>query len=272
MPHKFKLRMRYQGGIADDHLLDFYDGATSFQGFSQATHIAVHAYLNREIISKAPALKGAKLFMRPIKQGSLILEIIAVIERYPGTSGFVSAITAPIFYDFIKYVFCKAAGLLSVNPETSYVSEWNRREEPFFEDIAEAMEGSFQRAHRPIDVDVQTITISRPRIDLLTFNSQTKEWVNTREPDEILNTVIGNVTRFNTITGNGRIFIHEIGRIVPFKQSREFPENKKGFLTWSIHGSNLDKEKDISITARYIRSSSGEIKRIILEDCNAINP
>lgn len=265
--HTFKIRLRYEGGEADKHLLEFYDGSTSFQGFAQALQIVTHAYLNGEVVSRATALKGATFYMRPLQQGSIILELVTVIEEYPAHV----TLAAPVFYDFIKYVFSKAVGYTNVEAETPYVSKLSTDDEPFFDDLAEIIEGSLQRGHRPIEENIEKIILARPRSDIITFNQNTAEWVNTRSPDEVATNTTGHVTRFNSITGNGRIYIPSLGKIIPFRQSTDFSTLKKGYLTWSLHGSNLDQDKELSIIGRYIRSSSGEVKRVVIEDCNNIS-
>jgi hypothetical protein len=141
------------------------------------------------------------------------------------------------------------------------------RDELFFDELAETLEGSLQRAHRPIGEDVDTVSIERPRSPLLTFDQKSKNWVNTREVAPKQKTFNGNVTRFNSVTRNGRACIKELDRIIPFKPDAEFPASSLGLLNWSLHGSNLDTNKKLELEIRPIESSSGEIKRLLLRDC-----
>ncbi|MFG1342103.1 DUF7946 domain-containing protein [Xanthobacter autotrophicus] len=262
--NSFALKLRYCGETVNEKGLDLYDGATSFQGFSQALQIVVHAYLRNEVVSRATALKGAEIFFSSPRNGSVLFDIIAIIEAYPATV----AVGAAPFYDFIKLSFSKAIGLVNVAPETSYVSKLNTKDEPFFDAIAEQIEGPLQRGHRCLDSGVTSITLERPRSPLVTFNSASRDWVNTRDenPDAIPFT--GNMTRYNSITGNGRAYIQQLKRIVPIRPAQEFPFNKKGYLTWSLHGSNVDTSKELVFRARRIESARGEVKRLVLLDCD----
>lgn len=265
--HEFGLKLRFSGGDADEHRLELYDGTNSFHGFAQALQIATHAYLNREVVSRATALKGATFYLKAPRQGSVLLDIIAVIEKYPATV----AVAAPIFYDFIKYSFSKATGRLNVEPETPYVSRLSTDDEPFFDDLAETLEGSLQRGHRAIDEGIPKITLERPRSPLLEFDSGTSAWVNTREGNDDVEEMQANITRYNSVTGNGRAYVNELKRIVPFRSGQDFPALKAGYLTWSLHGNATAVPQQLKLFATKIRSANGEVKRLILSDTTRLN-
>lgn len=271
------LKITYLGGDADNHRLKFYDGSTSIQGFSQALHIATHAYVNGKSISKAPALKGAELYMKSLRPGSVIGEIVVLINQNPGLSlaagGIFATYTANPFYDFIKMLFSKANGLIDYEPETVTVSKALERHEPFFDNVAEIMEGSLQRVHRPIGEGIDLISIGRPRSDLITLNQATKDWVNSQETAPNEDVLTGNVTRYNAITRNGRIYIDQLNRIVPFRIDESFPLSLLTTLTWSLHGSNSgvagtqEFPKKLTLTAKKVVTSSSRVKRIIITNC-----
>jgi hypothetical protein len=215
---RYALRLRFSGQTVEKNGLDLYDGSQSFQGFAQALQIVVHAYLNNEVVSRAPALKGAELYFGSPRRGSVLFDIIALIEQYPATA----ALTGAAFYDFVKYSLAKAAGYLKVKPETPSVQKLAVNEE-FFDQLAETLEGSLQRAHRAIDRGVTQVTIERPRSELVVFNSKTSSWVHTRDENPAVQEFTGNITRYNSISGNGRAYIKELKRIIPVRPSPSFP-------------------------------------------------
>jgi len=242
--------------------LPLYDGTTSILGVAQALQIAVHAYMTDEVTSRATALRGARMFIRPAQRGSFLFELVTLIETYPATAG----ISAVIFYDFIILAFSRATGSLDTEPETASLLKDFEKKEPFFDDLAETLEGSLQRAHRPIGDGVETISIERPRSDLLCFDQTTSDWVNTREEVAELKTVTGNVTRYNSNTRNGRIYIKELGIIIPFKPNGDFPTANLWHLSWSLHGSNTGLPKQLELEVRYVNSAIGDTKRILISD------
>jgi len=277
----FSIKVRYEGGDADEHRLDLYDGTASIHGVAQAMQIATHAFVNGKLITKAPALKGAKLYLKPSKSGSFLVDILVLVTENPeialATGGIFSAYTANPFYDFLKMVFGKATGLPDSEPETPAVRRALDKQEPFFDEVAEVMEGSLQRGHRPIGDGVDRILIERPRSGLITLDENTKDWVNTRAVTPIDNNMTGNVTRYNVITRNGRIYIDQLNRIVPFRLGEEFPLAVLGSLTWSLHGSNSGLggtqalPKKLTFGAVKVLSASGKVKRVIVSDCARAN-
>ena len=246
----FSLRLHFSGGDADQGMLDAYDGSLSLHGFAQALQIATNAYVNNDITNYATALKNAEVYIRPARQGSFITEFATVIGRKrKGVT-----INAPTFYDFITFAFNQAVGRTLDAPKSTYVNNLIGPDKPFFDDLAESMEGSLQRAHRVVEKgDVSRVFLQRPRGEkLVEFDQETSLWVNTRATDDLAQEFTGNITRFNAVSPNGRAFIDDFDRIIPFKRSDHFPENKKGLLSWSLHGSNIDTRKKLKIAAKFV--------------------
>lgn len=273
----FSVKVRYEGGDADEHRLDLYDGTASIQGVAQAMQIATHAFVNGKLIAKAPAIKGAKLYLKPSKPGSFLLDIAVLITANPVVGGMFVSYTAAPFYDFLKMIFGKAIGIQDSKPDTIAVLRALEKNEPFFDEVAEVMEGSLQRAHRPIGDGIDQIQIERPRSNLITLNENTKDWVNTRDVTPLENGRTGNVTRYNAITRNGRIYVDQLNRIVPFKLGEDFPPAILGSLTWSLHGSNSgmggtqEFPKKLVFDAANILSAAGAVKRVIMSNCARAN-
>ncbi|WP_152522658.1 DUF7946 domain-containing protein [Sphingobium ummariense] len=265
--NKFGLKLRFSGPTVEKHGLDLYDGATSFYGFAQALQIATHAYMTGEIVSRATAMKGAEMYFGAPRHGSVLIDIVTVMEQYPATTGVAGA----AFYDFMKTAFSKAAGYLKTKPETPAVQKL-AIDETFFDQLSETLEGSLQRAHRAIDYGVQQVTLERPRSELVLFDRTTSEWVNTRDENPNVEEFTGNITRYNSISGNGRAFVRELKRVLPFRPGVNFPDNKRGLLTWSLHGNTVSGEKELRFWASKIESAKGDPKRLILADCAFKNP
>ncbi|WP_343080219.1 hypothetical protein [Ostreiculturibacter nitratireducens] len=230
---------------------------------AQAVQIATHAYVSGKIVTRATAARSAEFFLLPARQGSFLVDLVVLVEQYPVIAG----AAAPVFYDFIKAVFKKATGVFSGEPETAAIRKAIDKDEPFFDELAETLEGSLQRAHRPIGDGVTTISLERPRSDLIVFDQDSKDWVNTREENPGSSTITGNVTRFNSITRNGRVFSDQHGRIIPFRPDGDFPGASLRYVTWSHHGSTNSLPKKLNLVVREIKSAKGETKRLLLSDC-----
>ena len=263
---RYAMKLRFSGQSVEENGLDLYDGSTSFWGFAQAIQIVIHAYMKDEVVSRATALKGAEVYFSAPRRGSVLFDLVAVIEAHPATS----ALAGVAFYDFMKFSLSKAVGIFSAKPETSSVAKKLQEDETFFDLLAETLEGSLIRAHRAIDHGVLQVTLERPRSSLLTFDSATSEWVNTRDIDPTIKEYSGNITRYNSITRNGRAYIRELKKVLPFRPAPEFPNSKRGFLTWSLHGDNVATSKDLKFRVSRVESARGEAKRLILFDCSQL--
>lgn len=255
------LKLRFSGATVDKRGLDLYDGSSSFYGFAQAIQIAAHAFMTKEIVTRATALRGAEIYFEAPRRGSVLIDIITVIEKYPATAGVAGA----AFYDFMKIAFSKAVGKLNEKAETPAIQKLEI-DETFFDQLAETLEGSLRRAHRAIDRGVDQVTLERPRSVLVTFDSSTSEWVNTRDENPEVEEFTGNITRYNAISGNGRAYVRELEKVIPFRPSEAFPASKRGHLTWSLHGNTIKAGKELRFWASKIESARGEAKRLILED------
>jgi hypothetical protein len=272
-----RIKIKYTGGLADQNSLPAYDGTTSIDGIVRAISIATHAYMTGEVVSRATALRNASLILKPARQGSFVFEVIALLEAYPATSAAALALGSAPFYDFLKTAFRRATGSIDAEPETAHLKKLYQRRDPpalqkrpaDLDDLAETLEGSLQAAHRPIGPEgtIQLIEIGSPRQELITFDNETKDWVNTRDEAQVLTVYQGNVTRYNSISRNGRAFVDQLGRVVPIRPDGDYPAADLAHLTWSLHGSNIGGRNKLRIRARTVTSASGKVKRLLLADC-----
>ena len=125
-----RLRISYEGGLADENSLPGYDGAKSIDGITRAVHIATNAYMTGEVEGRATALKKASIVLRPARQGSFVFDLIVLMEAYPSTTALVGVLAAEPFYDFLKVAFKRATGILDAEPETTFLRHLYERKEP----------------------------------------------------------------------------------------------------------------------------------------------
>jgi hypothetical protein len=237
-----KIRVRYEGGLADKNSLPGYDGATSIDGITRALHIATHAYMTGEVVGRTTALKGASIVLKPARQGSFLFDLIVLIEAYPATSSVAAALGSAPFYDFIKTAFKRATGTLEAEPENTHLLKiYSLKEPPHkmkppadLDELSEALEGSLQAAHRPIGDEgtIETITIGTSRTNLIQFDTDTKDWVNTQEEAAGLEVLTGNVTRFNSLSRNARAYIDQFKKVIEPPPVCRRLQSKYGWSLW----------------------------------------
>jgi hypothetical protein len=74
-----EVTLRFRGQTSDQHAIDLYDVSQALIGFERSLALTTHLILNDEIITQAPALKGAKIFARPPNAGSWELTAAIVV-------------------------------------------------------------------------------------------------------------------------------------------------------------------------------------------------
>jgi hypothetical protein len=62
--------LSYEKGLADEHQLEFYDAARALIGFQRSLALTTHLVLTGEVITQAPSLQGAHIFVLPPEPGS----------------------------------------------------------------------------------------------------------------------------------------------------------------------------------------------------------
>ena len=110
--------------------------------------------------------------------------------------------------------------------------------------------------------------MERPRSQLLTFNKQTLDWVKTRDENPSAEGITGNITRFNVLSHNGRLFDYALERTVPFKPNPNGIDTRSSSLiTWSMDQLNNGFAGALDMTVKRIQSAQGSTKRYMLLDC-----
>lgn len=257
----FEIKTTYEGGMYDEGLSDLYDGSKSLNGFSRAISIVAHALVNEEIIYKATAMKGIDIYRKASRKGSFV----EIFEVYPYAAGVATGITANVFCDMLKYSFNLAVGKF-YEPETRRVKQLLKRKEPIIGQLHEALEEPLKEMHRPIKKNANvTIDVGSSRKKLIHFDQRTCEYLFNDIVSDLQEGIVGNVTKYNTLTGYGRMYIDSMSKTYSFKIEDFLSSTEKHFITWS-----LDEAYDnrgggkLSLDVRTIETVDGVIKRIIV--------
>ncbi|TAM09445.1 MAG: hypothetical protein EPN72_01140 [Nevskiaceae bacterium] len=226
-----KVKFVYEHGTADDNRLDLYDGAKSLEGIARTLTITTHALLNGEIRTRADAANGAEFYIQAPRSGSFI---------YEATIFFGGAITSGVFYDFLKYTLNEAIGRLEDAPLRPALQD---RIEPTIGELPAVLENALLDVHRPLmQAPEMLLKITRPRGEVLAvFDRETG--LNLRPHNETLDDpVLGNVTRYNTLSRWGKLYDRSEGRVISFHLSEDLTVHERSLITWSLHESNLKRD------------------------------
>ncbi|MEX1827040.1 hypothetical protein [Luteibacter sp. CQ10] len=226
---EFRVKFLYQHADADGGLLHLYDAAKSLEGIARALTITTHALLNGEVRTRADSAHGAELYVKAPQRGSFIYEAVIYVG---------GVVTSGVFYDFLKYTFKEAIGIIEDEPQNRALQ---RRIEPTMGELPAVLENALIDVHRPLVRSPQmTLKVTKPRGEVLVaFDENTAkalqpQHINLSDP------IIGHVTRYNTISRWGRIFDYSEHRVISFFLAPNLTERERSLVTWSLHQANTN--------------------------------
>lgn len=267
MAKKIEFKISYHGGPAAKGKLELYSAGRSLVGLSRALQITTHAFLNDGAVRvRADRLHGAQLFVSAPVRGSFMESVSVAFDDEPTKKIGKSKIVAA-FYDFLTWTWSHAIGRTEYEPSTSHVLAL-AKQEAFISDISQGLETSLRDLHRPIQQDDQmTIVVSRPRKgELIRLDDGTLGFVAPVQEQHITTDIVGNVTKYNTLSGYGRFYDDEAGRTVSFDISSSLSEDATQLLTRSLHEWNVSKKGKISIDVKRMLTAHGDLKRYTVVD------
>lgn len=254
-------KISYTGGPADNGLLDIYDASVSTRGLARALSITTHAFINDgQIRSRAERVTGAKVYLHPPRHGSFE-ELVTIAFADPVATAIGTSVISAAFWDFLKWTWSEAVGKVHL-PTTPFVNRIDNRVEPFINEMGIALESAMEELHRPIQgVQNMEISISRPRVgEIIRLDSTTRAYVSIRDEGDV-DEIVGNITKYNILSGYGRMFVDELDRTVPFDLHHDVSPAEKALLTKSMDERNRGLDGKITVNASRIVTGRGELKR-----------
>lgn len=123
-----------------------------------------------------------------------------------------------------------------------------------------------QELHRPIRSDRNIrMEVSRARVGkIIELNERSLEYVTTHTETDLVDDLSVNVTRYNLLSGYGRLFDDLEQKVVSFNVSDNFSENERRLLTWSMDTRAQGQDGKILVDARRILDARGNVRRYIL--------
>lgn len=234
---ELELSLSYVGQDADNHELDFYDAAVALIGFQRSLALTAHFVLNNEVITQAPALKGARIFVIPPEAGSWKIKAALVAA---GATALYHLGTAPkdtpignLVGSAYDYVVSNALGFHVDYGKTlgRQYEELKHRGLPVgdvskqrFDAVTEKCEVAIREMHRPIVKSqtadaayIQASTSQGVRDFDFALSRQTYDHMQLALPSLEGADFVGRVSSYNLNTFKGRIFIGDEGRPVSFE-------------------------------------------------------
>lgn len=278
----------FYGSRADSqHELDMYDAAQALLGFQRSLALTSHLILNDQIITQAPSLKGASIYLLPPEAGSwkaTVNWVLAATATYnvltaaPGTplghlvhSGYDYVISETLGFhvDYDKSLGQQYQEMKRLEPKLPELTESR------FSSLIEKCEPSIREMHRPIYarksasraiVTSNATGTERPiggNFTLETFQHIAQS-VRAEKPEVFE----GSVTSYNSNTFKGRVFILQSGFPVPFELADGCRGRKSVRIITESLSVNAQREPNetgagtIYFRAHRITSHAGRLKKL----------
>lgn len=286
MPHLLSLKLSYSGEEAENNRLDFYDTAQALIGFERSLALTTHLILNGKIITQAPSLRGAKIYVVPPEEGSW--EIVAGIVTL-GAAGMYKLTTAPrdtplghFMSSVYDYLINRTLGF-HVNFEQTLGQQYEQlraSEDPVAEltpqrldSLVEKTETAVRQMHRPI-VESRTATTGT----VISLNRDGNRrlgrplTIDTFERMQLIETdrqvsLEGTVSSYNINTFRGRIYIDDEKRPIPFEladSARDDDSIATVAASLANNATNRVRQGRISFRAHRYATKTNRLKALLI--------
>lgn len=269
-----RLKVHYSGGIAEEGLLDLYDGGESIQGLSRSLAISIYPLLNNGgVRRRVDHIEGAKFYLLSTRRGSF-QHLIKILLDQSRISILGSANLQLVFWDLIQWSWSETAGIQS-EAKTPFLKEFLEQHPDLEQELPMVLEPALEHVHRPIKTDKDIkIDIVQPDIGtVVALNADTYRYLAATKIDRQAEKVTGNITKYNILSGYGRVFVDEAGHTVPFLVSAGIPAPQKKLITKSMYTRERADGKGgkLELTIKSVKKPSGDIKRIIIVSATEIH-
>jgi hypothetical protein len=255
----------FSGEEADKGRVPAYEATLSLQGIARS-FVLISNYLSTgKIRKRAPYSDAVIFYLEPPRQGCWEAVFDAIISHpasmIGGSLGI--AITANLLTDGIRTVVSRCLGKEKAI-EDPKLQELERRRPGDLDALVDAVEPSMLLAHTIINQGASNIFIVRGDNNIVTLDAESNEYVRAsiKSPDdEFLDVSVGSL---NVNTGNGRVYVHSIGKTVPFSIAREPDPGTYSNLSESLSRYARGRPCDVQIRFRRVIARDGRTKRFII--------
>lgn len=230
-----KFILSYSGHDSDSHKIDFYDVSQALVGFQRTLALTTYLVLNDEIITQAPALKGARIYALPAEEGSWKFTVYVTLFA----SGLYALTTLPnntplghLVFSAYDYVVSESLGFhVDYNKSLGQLNEENKAAKIQLPEIREAqLDSLIEKCHTPIKEIHRPIykTGTAETAKIMTelddkkktlkgeFSYDSYCYLTEDYLGESFENVEGSISSYNSNTFKGRIYVPKEERPISF--------------------------------------------------------
>ncbi|WP_141217667.1 hypothetical protein [Bordetella genomosp. 4] len=265
---------RYDGLSADRGELGLYDSAEALKGLATLINQVSHAFANdNEVRDRIANPQEVITTMVGAKRGCFEY-IVNVRFTDNVVRGIGKSVILKHFWDYLDLSVLLATGS-EAESNNPYIKKIASSDDTPFEELAIRLEQPLKSILRPIHTaGAVSMTLNRPYAgDRLVLDEASYDYVSTSNQDVALGHWEGNVTKYNILTGYGRMFLDSVRRTVPFNVI-DFPANQRAHqaatASMNERAQGAGEGKRVFVGHK-VSNAVGRIKRILITEINQLH-
>jgi len=230
-------------GEADFDDLDFYYGSKAIEGTAEIVSLTAQTILSGRLVKQIPSIEGIRAGLRKSFVSSygqrFVLNIYGAeqvrVLNYLGEDG---------FFELFSHYIGLAAGL-HIPISKRIAKSWHDK---YVEDDIELIQRLRQpllRLHRPIENQGYKVRINKRRSLVIGFDKTTLEYISHEELEASKIQIEAVITRFNSLTGTGRLLLNEDAQSISFSPARSwktYARKQSKALSRNLDGNNAAED------------------------------
>jgi hypothetical protein len=271
---EIKQKISFNGGDADNHRVDAYAAAHSLEGLVWALTLTTHFGVTGKVRQRGDLSSSVKIFLSPPKRGSVINELNILVQEHPFISlvvgGYTVNTVTPYINSLITYSFKSTLNGVRQIPFGAK-RFFKHLKDDDVDKLIDRIEPPLTRAHSAIGKSVDSMSLTYRRKKLATLDLESKVFLETRAREDF-QTIETNITSFNVLTGNGRLYHPDEGATVPFSLSGSSLSGSQEVLTTSMNQYSMGRRGVVKLTAQRVETLEGRLKQLIVSSAEEIPP
>jgi hypothetical protein len=254
--------IRVEGGRADDGLIGIHDAGNMITGLARSINIVAHAFANEnEVRQRANTAAGSQAYIRASTKGCFE-EQIEVHFTKATTAKMGKSVLVDHFWDYLTWSWVYTLGKSPV-ASSRFLDRIMESDSPILDELSEALEVSLVDVHSPIVHDERCqITLARPRVgDVLLLDRSSLDYLKNQVEDNVRFNISANVTKFNLLSGYGRLFSDSDGVIISFRLENKDDQRVRDLVIKSMSQRSEGNAGKMSFLVSATRSAHGVVKK-----------
>lgn len=246
--------------------LDFYHGSKALEGTSEAIAVLSNVILNREVVTKVPSIEGINAIFRNSYEGSFGQRFELKIVG-PRQKDNYHKIGERAFFDVLRFYLSRP---LMTDFEFAMMKSRHIVEElsEHHSSIMKRLYNPFLKLHKPIEEQHYSVTLKRARTSIVRYDESSLGNLTREIIDDNRIVIQASITRFNRLTGTGRMILEEDSESISFEPAilwRDFPMPQKKKLSRNLDANNqVENFTTLTLEVTAIRNYLGEVKKYSL--------